>query len=131
MINVQILTRENKVLDTAARRATILTTTGEITILRGHEPIISTISDGKISVEVESGEVNTFLIFYGVVHVENIKGKTNLIVLVEEVTDTHLESSESIKEAKVKARIALKEKDDDFKMESRVFLGVNRFKQRH
>ncbi len=130
MINVKILTKESVALEAEAQKVNITTTTGEITVLSGHEALISTISDGKITVVKSNGEILKLAVFYGLAHVENIKGKTNLIIMLESIEDIKEKKEEALKEAKLKAKLALKEKESDFNLESSVLGNINRFKHK-
>lgn len=68
-LHLVISSVSQNLFDGAALSATLPGTAGELTILANHEPLISTLKSGKITVRVPNKEDQTFDISGGVLEV--------------------------------------------------------------
>ena len=77
MIHITLATPSESIFTGEAKKIIISTSTGEITVLAGHEPLLTTIDAGQIIIEDKDINKTIFSAYNGVVNIENIKGKTN------------------------------------------------------
>lgn len=82
MIHLYIATPEAKIFDGEVDKVTLPSSTGVVSILAGHEQIMSTILAGEIRFNRGTDE-EVFAAYNGVINVENNKGKTRVSVLLE------------------------------------------------
>ncbi|MBP9773018.1 MAG: ATP synthase F1 subunit epsilon [Candidatus Peribacteraceae bacterium] len=104
MIHLSIITPEEVAFSADAQSITIPTTAGEITVLSGHIPLISTLQPGTIIVRDGKGGEQFFAVAQGVVEVEH-----NTIRILSDIAD-RVESleEEAIEQAKKRAEEVLK-----------------------
>jgi len=69
LINFEIVTPEKTVLKEKAKRVTLPTRDGEISILAHHLPLVSIIQPGVIEIETEKGEIEIMSVSGGFVEV--------------------------------------------------------------
>ena len=113
MIKVILASPEKEIFNGEAKKIIVRTDDGEISILRGHEPLISTVSSGEVVIEKIGEERNIFTAFNGVINVQNKKGETTVSVLVESTEDVSLLDKKIIEEALEEAKKANAEKGDE------------------
>ncbi len=82
MIHLYIATPEKKIFEGSVEKVTLPSSNGVISILSGHEPIMSTIDSGEIRFN-HDGEEEIFAAYNGVINIENNKGQTRVSVLLE------------------------------------------------
>jgi F-type H+-transporting ATPase subunit epsilon len=82
MIHLYIATPEAKIFDGEVDRVTLPSSSGTISVLAGHEPIMSTILFGEIRFNRGTDE-EVFAAYNGVINIENNKGHTRVSVLLE------------------------------------------------
>jgi F-type H+-transporting ATPase subunit epsilon len=75
--HVSILTPEVKLLDTEAKVLVLRSSTGELTILDGHTPLITDVAPGDVRVEPAEGEPVHLAVHGGYLHVETGPGLTD------------------------------------------------------
>ena len=90
LINFEIVTPERTVLAEKAKRVTLPTREGEVTILPHHIPLISIIKTGVIEIENEKGEIEIMSISGGFIEV--LKNK---VVVLADTAERALEIDES------------------------------------
>jgi F0F1-type ATP synthase epsilon subunit len=126
MINVTLSTPEKEYYKGEAKKVTISTSSGEISVLAGHEPLMTVIQSGQIVIEkivdknnevnsedLESSDTEIFSAFSGVVNIENDKGKTNVIILLENSEDVNGLDEKTLQDSVDRAAAANKEKPED------------------
>ena len=135
MINVTIATPSESIFKGEAKKIIISTSTGEIAVLAGHEPLMTTVDAGQIIIEqIESVENENSRIIYsaynGVVNIENNKGKTNVSVLLESSEDVKKIDEKSLEESVKRAKEANVEKMDEMGLElnSELMRDLNKIK---
>lgn len=89
LINFEIVTPEKTVLAEKAKRLTLPTREGEISILPHHIPLISIIKSGVIEIENEKGEIEIMSISGGFIEV--LKDK---VVVLADTAERALEIDE-------------------------------------
>ena len=84
MINLKVVTPDKVVIDETIDNVSIPTTTGVITILDRHIPLVSTIKLGEMI--IRKGNIETsFAVYKGLVNVKHIDvGHTEVVVLLEQ-----------------------------------------------
>jgi len=110
-IKFEIVTPEQVVLKEAVVRATIPTTSGELTILPDHIPLVSILQSGVIEVEKEGGEIEIMVVAGGFLEVQSGK----IIILADYAERAANLDEEAIKVAQAKAekaKLDAKNKDD-------------------
>lgn len=110
-IKFEIVTPEQVVLKEAVVRATIPTTSGELTILPDHIPLVSVLNPGVIEVEKDNGEVEIMVVSGGFLEVQSGK----IIILADYAQRAASLDEEAIKSAQVKAekaKLDAKNRDD-------------------
>lgn len=113
MIHAIIATPEKEVFRGELKKIILTTSSGEIAVLRGHEPLISTIDAGHIIIEKEDGEREIFSGFNGIINIENNKGETSVKVLIESSENVKDLDEKALQEAIERAEKANTEKVDD------------------
>lgn len=104
MIHLSIITPEEVAFTGEAESITIPTAAGEITVLTGHIPLVSTLQPGTMIVRDGKGGEQFFAVSRGVVEVEH-----NTIRILSDIAD-RVESLEedAIEQAKQRAEEVLK-----------------------
>jgi len=80
-MNLEILTPQQKVFSGKAKLIKVPGSKGSFEILNNHAAIISTLTDGELKVETESGETMRYRTSGGVVEVK----KNHVVILVESI----------------------------------------------
>jgi F-type H+-transporting ATPase subunit epsilon len=101
-IKFEIVTPEQVVLKEAVIRATIPTTSGELTILPDHIPLVSVLQAGVIEVEKDNGEIEVMVVSGGFLEVQSDK----IIILADYAERAAGFDEEVIRSAQVKAEKA-------------------------
>jgi F-type H+-transporting ATPase subunit epsilon len=100
-----------------AEEVTLTSTSGVITILPGHIPLISSIKAGELSIK-KDGLSTPFAVFKGVVHVKEISsGTTEIVVLVDRSEKAEEIDLSRAEESYTRAKTAMEEEresDIDF-----------------
>jgi len=131
MIKLRVVTPDAVVIDEIVDNVSVPTTTGMITVLNKHVPLVSTIKSGEMT--VRKGETGVgYAVFKGVVNVRpHDKGLTEVVVLLES-SDKVDELDEAIaKEALSRAEEVKKEKEESLEFgqtESIIERELNRVK---
>lgn len=110
-IKFEIVTPEQVVLKESIVRATVPTTSGEVTVLPDHIPLVSILSPGIIEVEKANGEVEIMVISGGFLEVLSQK----IIILADYAQRAASLDEKAIEEARnkaEKAKLEAKNKDD-------------------
>jgi F-type H+-transporting ATPase subunit epsilon len=95
IIKFEIVTPERSVFKADICQATIPTTSGEITVLPGHIPLISVLRPGVIEIKKDSGEIEIIATAGGFVDV--VTGK--IVILADSAERAEELNEEKIKEA--------------------------------
>ncbi len=74
VFHVSILTPESKLLDADAKALVLRTSTGELTVLDGHTPLITDVVPGDVRVDSVDGEPVHLAVHGGYLHVETGPG---------------------------------------------------------
>ena len=110
-VKFEIVTPEQVVLKETVVRATIPTTSGELTILAGHIPLISVLKPGIIEVERETGELEIMVVSGGFLEIQSGK----IIILADYAERAARLDETVIEEARIKAeqaKLEAKNRDD-------------------
>ncbi len=113
MLKLRVVTPDKVIVDEIIDNVSIPTTSGVITILNKHAPLVSTIKSGEMVVR-KAGTGISYAVFKGLVNVRpHRKGLTEVVVLLE-----HGESVDEIdharaEEAFARAKDLAKEKEDN------------------
>jgi F-type H+-transporting ATPase subunit epsilon len=103
-IKLQIVTPERVLLQTEVDSLTCPTTTGQITILPGHIPLVSTLEHGELIARVE-GEPQYIAISGGFVE---IRDHNEVAVLADTAERAHEIDEKRAEEARIRAEQAMK-----------------------
>lgn len=110
-IKFEIVTPEQVVLKELVVRATIPTSSGELTILPDHIPLVSVLAPGLIEVERDNGDIEILVVSSGFLEVQNGK-----IIILADYAERATSLDESVIEAaRIKAeqtKLEAKNRDD-------------------
>lgn len=81
-LHLTIVTQETKLLEKDVQLVTVPTTSGEITVLPNHIPLMSQLQTGELSFE-ESGHQESIVVSGGFI---NLSPDNNMIVMVDSAT---------------------------------------------
>ena len=114
MIKLKVVTPDKVIIDEVVDNISIPTTTGVITVLNKHVPLVSTIKSGELLVR-KAGAGIGYSVYKGVVNVRpHVKGLTEVVVLLERGESVeeldHDKAEEALKRAK---ELALEKVDDE------------------
>ncbi len=119
MIHLQIITPESTVFDGNVEWVTLPTTDGEITVLQGHVPVITTLAPGAAIVRCDGVET-VYAVSKGVIEIDE-KG-INLLSDIADRADTLEESAvESAREAAEKLMSEKREDAEAFAEATAIF----------
>ena len=117
MFDLFIATPERQIFDGKVASVTIPSTTGVITVLYGHEPLLTTIEAGELVVVDEKGDSHFFAAFLGVAHIEKRTEGAGYIsrvsVLLQNTENVNEIDEANAQEALERAKTANLEKDTD------------------
>ncbi len=131
MLKLKVVTPDKVLVDEIIDSVSIPTTSGMITVLSKHVPLVSTIKAGEMVVK-KAGTGMGYAVFKGLVNVRpHLKGITEVVVLLERSEPVeeldHARAEEAL--ARAKALASEKEDDLDFGMfESLIEKELNRVK---
>ena len=113
MLKLKVLTPDKVIIDEVVDNLTIPTTTGMITVLNKHIPLVSTIKAGEMMVR-KGGKGVSYAVFKGLVNVRpNVKGLTEVVVLLEQSEKVDELDHDRAEEALARAQAIRDEKSDD------------------
>jgi F-type H+-transporting ATPase subunit epsilon len=121
-LHVQIVSAENALFDDTADFVSLPAANGEIGVLAGHTPVISTLKSGKIRIE-KNGTIEEIWVAGGVIEVQPNK----VIVLSDTAMRAKDVDEARVLEAKANAEQKLANKDNNFniaKAEAELALAV-------
>jgi len=110
-IKFEIVTPEQVVLKEAVVRATIPTTSGELTILPDHIPLVSVLKAGLIEVEKEDGSLDVVVVSGGFLEV--LSGKIVILAdYAERAASLNEDSIETARNKAEQAKLDAENRDD-------------------
>lgn len=113
MLRVKVITPEKTLFDEIVESVTVPTTTGVITVLHKHVPLVSTIKGGEMTIKKDGTGIG-FSVFKGLVNVRPHKdGLTEVVVLLERSEKIDDLDEDRAKAALERAQEIAKEKIDD------------------
>ncbi len=131
MIKLKVVTPDKVVIDELVDNVSIPTTTGVITILNKHVPLISTVRSGEMLVR-RGGSGISYAVFNGVVNVRpHIKGLTEVVVLLERSEVSEDIDEKRAQQALKRAKELLDEEGDEVefgRLEGMIEKELNRVK---
>lgn len=122
MLKIKVVTPDKILLDEVIDSVSIPTTSGVITVLSKHIPLVSTIKAGEMVVR-KAGAGIGYAVFNGLVNVRpHRKGLTEVVVLLERSEHVDELDHARAEEALARAKAMAEEKDDD--MDFSLFEGL-------
>lgn len=113
MLKLKVVTPDRVIVDEVIDNVSIPTTSGVITVLNKHIPLVSTIKSGEMIVR-KAGAGISYAVFKGLVNVRpNRKGLTEVVVLLEHGEPVDEIDHTKAEEALARARAMKDEKEDD------------------
>ena len=133
MIKVVLASPDKELYSGDAKKVMIATNDGEIGIMRGHEPLMTTIKSGQVIIEREDEDKKplreVFSAYNGVVNVENIKGQTRVVILVENTENVKDIDGAALRAALESAEKANAEKQDEsFNLDTGILRDMNKLR---
>lgn len=107
LLHLDIVTQEKRLLTAQVKRVTVETTTGEITILPGHIPLLTRLAEGLLHYEDAGGKVEVVAIFGGFLEVDVNGGLSVLADSAVRASDIDLAK---VEKAKKEAEETLRDK---------------------
>ncbi len=113
MLKLKVVTPDKVITDEVVDSISLPTTSGVITVLNKHVPLVSTIKAGEMIIR-KSGSGVGYSVYKGLVNVRpHIKGITEVVVLLERGEMVDELDAERAEEALKRAQSMLEEKVDD------------------
>ncbi len=113
MLKLKVVTPDKVVVDEVIDNVSIPTTSGVITVLNKHIPLVSIIKAGEMVVR-KAGAGVSYAVFKGLVNVRpHRKGLTEVVVLLERGESVEELDHARAEEALARARAMKEEKEDD------------------
>ncbi len=113
MLKLKVVTPDKVISDEVIDSVSIPTTSGMITVLTKHIPLVSTIKAGEMTIRKAGAGVG-YAVYKGVVNVRpHIKGVTEVVVLLERSEKIDDLDHARAEDALARAREMKHEKDDD------------------
>ncbi len=113
MLKIKVVTPDKVLVDEIIDAVSIPTTSGVITVLNKHVPLVSTIKSGEMIVR-KAGNGVSYAVFKGLVNVRpHRKGITEVVVLLERSEHVDELDHARAEEALARAKAMKDEKDDD------------------
>lgn len=113
MLKIKVVTPDKILLDEVIDSVSIPTTSGVITVLSKHIPLVSTIKAGEMVVR-KAGAGIGYAVWNGLVNVRpHRRGLTEVVVLLERSEHVDDLDHDRAKEALARAKAMAEEKDDD------------------
>lgn len=113
MLELFIASPDKEIYKGKARQITLPSSVGVITVLPGHEPLMTTIGAGEMYFIDENNKDYYFSAFMGVVNIENNKGESRVSVLLERSENVQDIDEAAALSALERAKQANVEKGDD------------------
>lgn len=111
-MNLQLVTPERSVLTEEVHSLSCPTSEGQITILPGHAPIISTLVSGELIARDENHNEHNIHVAGGFVQVQNNSEGQSEIIILADAAEHHFEIDiERAEQAKLDAEQTLKEQN--------------------
>ncbi len=113
MLKIKVVTPDKVLVDEIIDAVSIPTTSGVITVLNKHVPLVSTIKSGEMIVR-KAGNGVSYAVFKGLVNVRpHRRGITEVVVLLERSEHVDELDHARAEEALARAKAMKDEKDDD------------------
>ena len=113
MLKLKVVTPDKIIADEVVDSVSLPTTSGVITVLNKHIPLVSTIKAGEMIVR-KSGSGVGYSVYKGLVNVRpHIKGITEVVVLLERGEMVEELDHDRAEEALARAQALAKEKEND------------------
>lgn len=113
MLKIKVVTPDKVLVDEVIDSVSIPTTSGVITVLNKHVPLVSIIKSGEMIIK-KAGAGIGYAVFKGLVNVRpHRKGLTEVVVLLERSEPIEELDHTRAEEALARARTMKEEKDDD------------------
>ena len=113
MLKLKVVTPDKVLVDEIIDSVSIPTTSGVITVLSKHVPLVSTIKAGEMVVR-KAGTGMGFAVFKGLVNVRpHMKGITEVVVLLERSEPVEELDHARAEEALARAQALAEEKEED------------------
>lgn len=113
MLKIKVVTPDKILIDEVIDSVSVPTTTGVITVLNKHVPLVSTIKAGEMIVR-KAGTGVSYAVYNGLVNIRpHRKGLTEVVVLLER--SEHIDELDHARaeEALARAKAMAEEKEDD------------------
>jgi F-type H+-transporting ATPase subunit epsilon len=113
MLKLKVITPDKIIIDEVVDSVSLPTTSGMITILSKHIPLVSIIKSGEMNIK-KAGSGIGYSVYKGLVNVRpHMKGITEVVVLLERGEMVDELDAERAEEALKRAEAMLEEKVDD------------------
>lgn len=113
MLKIKVVTPDKVLVDEIIDSVSIPTTSGMITVLSKHVPLVSTIKSGEMIVR-KAGTGMGYAVFKGLVNVRpHMKGLTEVVVLLERSEPVEELDHARAEEALARARALAEENEND------------------
>ena len=113
MLKLKVVTPDKVIVDEIVDNVSIPTTTGMVTVLDKHIPLVSTIKAGEMTVRKGSSGIG-YSVYKGLVNVRlHTKGLTEVVVLLERGESVEELDHDRAQEALARAKAIAEEKEDD------------------
>ncbi len=113
MLKLKVVTPDKVLVDEIVDNVSIPTTTGMVTVLNKHIPMVSTIKAGEMTIR-KGGAGIGYAVYKGLVNVRlHTKGLTEVVVLLERGESVEELDHDRAEEALARAKAIAEEKEDD------------------
>jgi F-type H+-transporting ATPase subunit epsilon len=113
MLKLKVVTPDKVIVDEIVDSVSIPTTTGMVTVLNKHIPMVSTIKAGELTVR-KGGSGIGYAVYKGLVNVRlHTKGLTEVVILLERGESVEELDHDRAEEALKRAKAMAEEKEDD------------------
>lgn len=113
MLKLKVVTPDKVLVDEIVDNVSIPTTTGMVTVLDKHIPLVSTIKAGEMTIR-KGGSGIGYSVYKGLVNVRlHTKGLTEVVVLLERGESVEELDHDRAEEALKRAKAIAEEKEDD------------------
>src|SRR3989338_11341543 len=112
MLHLQIITPEKKVFDDEVDQITLPTTTGQITILPHHVPLVTSIEPGELAYKKHQKETHMAAGFgFAQISPTEVKVLVDLAAPEEEIEEKKIEEAKKLAEEALKQKHTLSEEE--------------------
>ncbi len=113
MLKIKVITPDKVLVDEVIDSVSVPTTSGMITVLNKHVPLVSTIRSGEMVIK-KAGTGVGYAVYKGLVNVRpHNKGLTEVVILLERSEAIEELDHARAEEALARAKALAEEKDDD------------------